>query len=293
MWDTDSFKKDEDATEEKLLKRRELDDNLIVKGEDFCHKFIQYRSFFNEMWGKLYRADLFLHGQDWEYMEEKFFYRFLPDTLFTFDNLSKCHAIGILSGTSHKFYQFEKRKATNATAMVNANAANTVVKTSSGNNAVVDILRRPKKNRYDVYYTYDVIVTFLRTHGEIDAELYEYMQAVLFGWLGDIYSRTLLLTTDEEKLTEHVGMLVFNPKFDELMGYQDSGKYGNLRGYKDRKEFCILLRNMLAYQPIIRNREGYLECSEETNRKLERLIEKLDATIRDLSNLQSGGSETC
>ena len=271
MWDTDSFKKDEDATEEKLLKRRELDDNLIVKGEDFCHKFIQYRSFFNEMWGKLYRAD----------------------TLFTFDNLSKCHAIGILSGTSHKFYQFEKRKATNATAMVNANAANTVVKTSSGNNAVVDILRRPKKNRYDVYYTYDVIVTFLRTHGEIDAELYEYMQAVLFGWLGDIYSRTLLLTTDEEKLTEHVGMLVFNPKFDELMGYRDSGKYGNLRGYKDRREFCILLRNMLAYQPIIRNREGYLECSEETNRKLERLIEKLDATIRDLSNLQSGGSETC
>ena len=280
------LKKNEEAVEERLIGKREMEDDLIVRGEDFARKFIRYRSYFNEMWGKLYRASLFSDERyDWKYAKKHFFGRFLPDTLFTFDNLSRCRALGILAGTSHKFYQFEQRKLSNATLAANAFAANHQRK---GRSALGQFI--PSTNKFNVHDTYGMIMSFLRSHGRMDKETYEYMQAILFGWYGDYYARTLLPTSGEKALAEHTRRLVMHPKFDRLMRFRDSGKYDNLKGYKARKEFCVLLRNTLAYQPVIHNREKSgkinLACTPQTQYVLKQTIHKIDATIKVVESLQ-------
>lgn len=267
-------KKNAEAEEEVLLSRRAVEKDLIIRGEDFTRQFAAYKPFFNEMWGKLYRADLFDHRCGEGYAKKHFFWRFLPDTLFTVDNLSRSTAIGILSGTSHKFYQFEQRNGTNATVISNAYVANrwSIGKALNG-------------GKFSVYTTYETIMDFLRTHGEVDGALYEYMQAVLFGWFGDFYARTLLLTTDEAKLAEHVEHLVFNPKFDELMSYPGSGKYNNLRDFEARKAFCRNLSHLLIGQKAIKNRAGNRLCTAKTRRKLDRVIVKLEHTIQAMPKM--------
>jgi len=273
------LKKNSNATEETFLRCRMVEENMIIRGEAFTRRFAEYKPFFNEMWGKLYRANLFSPQHNEAYAQKNYWRHFLPDTLFIIDNLSRSTAIGILSGTSHKFYQFEQRNATNATTFVNVEQANFH---PEGNKLYI--------HRFSVYATYETVMKFLRSHGEIDEALYEYMQAVLFGWFEDFFSRTLLLTAIESKLTYHVKRLIFNPKFDELIAYKDSGKYDNLRGYQKRLDFCIRLRHMMMAQEVIHNRRFLiiknLPCTPFTQRELNKIIDKLDSTIQMLINLQ-------
>lgn len=284
------LKKRAGVKQETLLSKREIGEDLIIKEEDFTNKFSIYKPFFNEMWGKLYAASLFGKEYDRRYAQKNYFNHFLPDTLFTVDNLSRSTAIGILSGTAHKFYQFEQRSATNATVMSNLIAAN-------GKKAGKFFFR----NHFSVYDTYETLLSFLRTHGEVDYNLYEYMQAVLFGWFNDFYSRTLLLTTSEAMLAKHVSNLVFHAKFDELMCYQDSGKYNNLKNFEKRIDFCELLRNMLICQEVLQNRgriknnrgKIHLNCTAATKRKLNQIVAKLDSTLQVLWQLQKKEEQTC
>lgn len=261
------------AEDKALLSKREVKEDWIIRGSEFTTAFPRYKPFFNEMWGKLYHTGLFGKQYNRDYADKHFFQRFLPDTLFTIDNLSRSKAIGILSGTSHRFYQFEQRSATNATLIANAYTAN-----------------RTRKNVFSVYGTYETIMRFLHSKGTVNKDLYEYMQAVLFGWFGDFYNRTILPTQNEKKISEHVSNLILNPKFDKLMRYEDSGAYHNLKDYQERKLFCQRLRNLLVGQKAIRNRRAWIRnrpCSPGTVRKLDMLIQKLDDTIQELSALQA------
>lgn len=284
------LKKNVEAEEEILLSRRALDEDLIVRKKDFTRQFCVYKPFFNEMWGKMYHSRLFDARHNEAYARKRFFFHFLPDTLFTIDNLSRSHAIGILSGTAHKFYQFEQRPTSNATFMSNAYVANQQPKRYAN-------WKTRQKQTFSVYATYQTIMAFLNAHGEIDRELYEYMQAVLFGWFGDFYARTLLLTTDEAKFVGHVEHLVFHPKFSKLMSYQDTGKYDNLRDFVKRKEFCERLKYQLIGQEAIKNRLLQGEdtyCDAKTKQKIAEIIKKLDDVTDMISHKQQArGANKC
>ena len=273
------LKENEETVDSTLLSRREVQEDLVIREGDFTRQFLVYKPFFNEMWGKLYRAGLFGPQHSWAYAQRHFFRHFLPDTLFTMDNLSRSRAIGILSGTSHRFYQYRRRKESNATLAANSHAA--------GHKA-----RQPfHRNTFSVYDTHETIMEFLRTRGEISSDLNEYMQAVLIGWFGDYYMRTLLPVQNEETFAKLAAKLVFHPKFDESIRYRDSGKYNNLREYEARIAFCRKLRNTALGQKAVRNRgEGRradLLCSVATAKKLDRIIQKLDKTLEDLLALQA------
>lgn len=283
-----TLKRSAEATEETLLKRRALEQDLIVRKKDFTNQFLSYKSFFNEMWGKLYRASLFDERHNDMYIRKSFELHFMPDMLFTIDTLSRSRAIGVLSGTSHKYYQYELRSALNATALVNAGSARQDAHGS-----------RSKKNkrRFSIYATYETFMSFLEAHGKISDALYEYMQAVLFGWFGDFYMRTLLLLTDEVVAADLSYHLVFNPKFDELMSYQDNGIYDNLRDFIKRAEFCERLKNQLIGQMAIKNRvykNREKSCDAETRQKIAEIIKRLDNTIEMISHRkQTGGGQKC
>ena len=141
-----------------------------------------------------------------------------------------------------------------------------------------------------VYKTYERFLSFLNSHGTVSDELYEYMQAVLFGWFNDFYTRVLLQIQDERAFVNLVSHLVCSKKFHELMYYRDSGKYDNLRNYEKRKEFCELLHHALLCQKGVRNRRilgiNNLPCSFATSREIDRVAVKLKATIQALSKLQ-------
>ncbi len=267
------LKKCVDEIEEKLLSTRALEKDTVFRGTVLGKNFAVYKPFFNEMWGKLYDARLFGKEYNERYARKNFFKRFLPDTLFTIDTLSRANAIGVLGGTSHKFYQFEKRSATNASVAANEKAAN-----KKGNNI------------FSVYDTHDRLCRYLSKYGEIGDEQYEYLQAVLFGWFWDHYSRTIVSTTDEKKLVSHVSKLVFDPKFDELMSYRGSGKYRNVADYTQRIAFCGLIKNTLLGQEVIRNRKVLwledLKLSFFTSKKIDGIIRKLDETTDTLKRLQ-------
>lgn len=271
------LKKRTDAKDETLLSRRELHENLIIRGEDFTSKFRTYKPFFNEMWGKLYNTGLFGDKYNWNYAQKNFFLHFLPDTLFTIDNLSRSKAVGVLSGTSHKFYQFEQRQSTNATVIANEYAANHQRK----------LLGR---NTFSVYKTYDTVIDYLKIHGEIDADLYEYMQAVLFGWFNDYYNRTLILTTNEAKLADHVMRFISDPKFDELMQYKGLGKFDNISGYQPRIDFCVKLKNLMMCQKVICNRtigkKKNILCSHRTVCEIEKICDRIDQSIQKMKSMQ-------
>ena len=131
---------------------------------------------------------------------------------------------------------------------------------------------------------------FLRAHGEVSPEVDEYMRAVLFGWFGDYYARTLLPLQDEAVFASLAARLVFHPKFDELMRFRDSGAYDNLRDYRQRLDFCKRLRHTLLGQQMVRNRrvlwQGNLPCTRPVRRELDRIIAKLEGTIRIVSKLR-------
>jgi len=134
------------------------------------------------------------------------------------------------------------------------------------------------------------VLSFLRSRGTVDKALYEYTQAVLFGWFGDYYARTLLPIQDEAVVASLAARLVFHPKFDELMRYPGSGKYDNLLDYQQRIDFCKRLRHTLMAQKMVRNRRVLwrkdLPCTQATRRQLDRTIARLEETIRTLSELK-------
>jgi hypothetical protein len=269
------LKQSVDDEEKTLTSRRELKENLIVRRAEYTLKFPLYKSFFNEIWGKLYNTDIL---RDKSYFNEKFlrkniFLEFLPDSRFEINVLSKCDALGVLSGTSHRFFQFVKRKPTNATLISNTAAASRV--------QVFRVFR--KQQRFSVYSTYNVFMDFLRENGETDDSLYEYMQAVLFGWFEDFYGRIILETTAPGKIVKYAWDIVFNDKFDELMMYKDSGKYNNLRNFEKRKEFVDKLRFFLSCQEEMRN--GWLHLPVKL--KLNKIIDKLEQIGKLLSDLQA------
>lgn len=278
------LKEDAKSKDGVLVRKRAVDKNQIIKAQDFTRLFPMYKPFFNEMWGKIYRTELFGQQYNWNYAEKHFFRRFLPDTLFTIDNLSRSSAIGILSGVSHKFYQYRYRKADNATAIVNLISATDWATAA--------------RNRYSLYDTYGRVLQFLSAHGKVGSEVYEYMQAVLFGWFGDFYSRTLLPMHNDSQFAKWASSLVFHPKFDELMHYQDSGKYDNLRNYERRREFCELLYNTAVCQKAIRNSGFQFRIGANlvdrpgslvTQRKINRVVQKLENTMQVISEMQKRG----
>lgn len=263
------------ADEKALLGTRQLSENTVIKEKDYTNQFMTYKPFFNELWGKLYRADLLIKTEKGKAIYSPADDLFVADMMFTINALTRSSAIGILSGTSHKFFQFEMRKASNGTV-----AANT-----AGHKAAA------RKNApLPVYNTYKAFMSFLNSHGKVSDELYEYMQAVLFGWFNDFYTWVLLQIQDERAFANLTAHLVFDPKFDEIMGYQDSGKYDNLRNYEKRREFCELICHTLLCQKGIQNRKVLwmddLPCSASTRREIDRTAAKLRNTIRVLSELQ-------
>lgn len=274
-------KKRAGETEGTLLSRRQVEEDLVVRKDAFAKMFPTYKPFFNEMWGKLYRARLLRRKNYRQYMQERLVGRFLADTLLTIDCLDLSRSIGILSGTCHRFYQYEQRMSTNATLIANA-----VVASSQE--------RSRKRSKFSVYSTHEQIMTFLRKHGEVDEALNEYMQAVLFGWFNDYYNRTLLPIQNEKSFVFLAARLIDHPQFIELMTYRDSGKYQNLAGYRQRLVFCRHLRNALVAQQMVRNREGLrrkgLPCTPAVQRQLAELIGKLDETARRIIRLQKEGT---
>lgn len=275
-------KEDVTARDGVLLSRREVKEDLMIEGVDFTRLFPVYKPFFNEMWGKLYRTELFGPSYGRKYAKRHFFGRFLPDTLFTVDNLSRSERIGLLSGTSHKFYQYRRRRANNATSLANSSTVNRKYSLFHG------------RHLLSVYSTHETVMSFLRSRGEITEDLYEYIQAVLFGWYRDYYTRTLLTTQREKSFAVLASELVLHPKFDEVMLYQDSGKYDNLRDYIRRREFCRQLYHLTVCQEALRNSGPQIQigpvlldrkCSLSTRRRLARVAEKLERTLRALPEL--------
>lgn len=273
-----TLKRSAKSTEETLLKRRAADQDMVIRKDSFTSQFISYKSFFNEIWGKLYRASLFDERHNDSYLRKICELRFMPDTRFVIDTLSRSRAIGVLAGTSHKYYQYEVRSALNSTAAVNAGAAESDARR---------FRHKKGKRRFSIYGTYEFFLSFLKDNGDISDELYEYMQAVLFGWFGDFYTRTILLVTNESLVTDLAYRLVFNPQFDELMSYQDTGVYDNLRGFVRRKEFCERLKNQLIGQLAIKNRvyrDRERSCNAKTRQKMVEIIKKLNDTIDAISH---------
>lgn len=270
-------KKQAGDQEGRLLAQRQVKEDLLIASEGLTEQFPVYKPFFNEMWGKLFRAKLLRRKNYEQYIREELEGRFLADTLLTVHCLRRSRAIGILSGTCHKFFQYERRAASNATLAANAGVARQGEKLLG-------------KRRFSVYSTYETVMEFLRAHGEVSPEVNEYMQAVLFGWFGDYYARTLLPLQNEAVFASLAARLVFHPKFDELMRFRDSGAYDNLRDYRQRLDFCKRLRHTLLGQQMVRNRrvlwQGNLPCTRPVRRELDRIIAKLEGTIRIVSKLR-------
>jgi glycosyltransferase involved in cell wall biosynthesis len=292
------LKENPGAKEETVLKKRELSENLIVKSANFTEKFIIYKPFFNEMWGKLYDTNLFQDKSKFnrKLVTRNIFGSFLPDSIFTINALSHSEAIGILSGTSHKFYQFVHRNKTNATIATNSATANILasrrIKFNANiffrfftSNALVNYFTIYRHQVFSVYKTHKIFMDFLSSHGEISDELNEYMQAILFGWFKDYHSRVILETTDIELLSKHVYGLIFNDKFDEIMEYKGSGRYDNLKNYLDRKDFVENLRNMMLCREKLDNGK----CTPKIKRKIDKIMAKLEQTSKDLAELQLKG----
>jgi glycosyltransferase involved in cell wall biosynthesis len=279
------LKKSPGAKRETLIGKRELKENLIVKSENFTEKFIIYKPFFNEMWGKLYNTNLF---QDKSKFNDKLAGKniwgsFLPDSIFTINALSNCGAFGILSGTSHKFYQFVRRDKTNATVIANSVIANRRIKFTFNN--LIKYLTIYRHQVFSVYKTHKIFMDFLSSHGEISDELNEYMRAILFGWFKDYRSRVILETTDIALLSKHVYSLVFDDKFDEIMRYKGSGRYNNLKDYSERKDFVENLHDMMLCQEKLENGK----CTSRVKHKIDKILAKLKQTSANLSELQLKG----
>ncbi|MCL2218288.1 MAG: glycosyltransferase family 2 protein [Chitinispirillia bacterium] len=273
-----------DSEDKTLLSKRQLNEDLIVESKNFAGDFIRYKPFFNEMWGKLYSTNLFQGKGKFNksHCYKKFFGRFLPDSLFTIDTLSNCKRIGVLSGTSHRFYHFVKRPAYNATQIANAAVA---CRQDSFNMLT---LRKILYNQvFSVYNTYDAFMAFLGSFGEISDELYEYMQAVLFGWFNDFYQRNFLEAQKTKLLAKRVGEFVFNDKFDEVIKYKAGDKYGNLRNFIERKRFVDMMYSFILAQEKVDN--GWYTSSVKS--KIRKIAAKLKDTSEALSKLQLEGAQ--
>lgn len=283
---TTILKEDAFSKDYTLISKRAVDKNLIIRGKNLNKLFPTYKSFLNEMWGKLYSTDLIYKNFTKKNIKYLLANRFVPDTLFAIYMLSKSNGIGILSGTSHKFYQFVRRNNNNGTALTNSGC--------SGGIRFKFFKVKPllSEKRFCIYFSYDYIMNFLSSHGKIGNELYDYMQAVLFGWINDFYNRTLLQITNEAKIAAYTKRLVFNPKFYELMTYTCNKKYDNLKDYVQRKNFCEKLKYFLICQPNIKNTTKLgiinLNCTRNTIRKLNKIIYRLDEIIKVLSEINKG-----
>lgn len=269
------------AKEEKLLRQRQIEHDMIIEKEQYTEQFRTYKSFFNEIWGKLYHGKLFYTNKKDKKTKKALVGNFAGDLLFAIKLLSKSERFGILSGTLHKYYIFEKRKPTNATFGANA--------------AVVKNIKLPwfrafqKRKFFSVYNTYNVLMYYLNENGSISDELYEYMQAVLFGWMREYYAKTLLYITTEKQFAYYVSNLIFNPKFEELMLYQAGKTYHNLKNYTARLQFCIQLKNMIIGEKSIQNtlvKKQYTSCSKRVIHQMDNVIHKLDNIISKIQQTE-------
>lgn len=86
-----------------IEKHRALEKNLIVHGNLFTEKFIEYRGFISYLWGKLY-SSAFLKTADYPRPPGKG--RTCNDTIWTLRMFQKAERIGIYGKAMYQYYQY-------------------------------------------------------------------------------------------------------------------------------------------------------------------------------------------
>jgi len=89
-----------DGQENKLIDKRELEQDLIIEGDGFSDDFPLYVEFMRPSWGKIYKLSLLKKRDDINTRKLKYG----SDTLFVIGVMRHANRMGVLSGTAHKYY---------------------------------------------------------------------------------------------------------------------------------------------------------------------------------------------
>lgn len=86
-----------------VIKRRELEENLILSGGDFADKFIIYRGFTTFGWGKMTSRAVFLNAMN-KHQSSSFYHYF--DTVTTLDYFLHSKRVGIFGEALYRAWQY-------------------------------------------------------------------------------------------------------------------------------------------------------------------------------------------
>ncbi len=94
-----------DGCNGEVIKHRALEENLVIYGELFAEKFIQYRGFMSYLWGKLYSIP-FLKSKSVTGTIRK--ERICNDSMWTMGLFQMAERVGIYGKAMYQYYQYPR-----------------------------------------------------------------------------------------------------------------------------------------------------------------------------------------
>ena len=92
-----------DCATGEIIKQKMLPENLIIEGELFTERFIQYRGFMSYLWGKLYSIPFLKRKSTTRVSDEE---RICQDSMYMVGMFRKAERVGIYGEPMYKYYQY-------------------------------------------------------------------------------------------------------------------------------------------------------------------------------------------
>ena len=93
-----------EGTTNRLLKRRTSPEDLIIHGDGFINKFIQYRGFMGALWGKLYSASFLRSITNAAGSKQDFLYH--GESMWLLTLFADAKRVGIFHESMYQWYQY-------------------------------------------------------------------------------------------------------------------------------------------------------------------------------------------
>lgn len=197
---------------QETLRVKRLEQDLIVEGQGFADEFIQYRTYTNEMWGKLYRCDMFSRGS----LNSLSYWH--GDSSLVINLLNKCRRFGIMA---EPLYHCGVRAQSDSRDMQYKCASRTKsnVRGELGTVAGMPSAITGMRESYRI---------FLEEYGDLSPENLEYLDAIYLGHIWDLIPQIGRLEAGEADKLRIIKRLLYQQETQDMLRAEYTSRFQNL-----------------------------------------------------------------
>ena len=184
------------------IRYRKSNNEIVIRKNEYPHYFRYYHQFFRTMWAKLYKTETIMKADLSDLVKNNIMSGYGSDTLFSIDVLSASNKIGISDKVLHN-YRVHNKSAS--------------------------------YNYYEKRIESDIILfenskKFLKSHGEISSENYNFIYLVYLNAIKDTINTLLKSTLQIRDKISELNIILGQPLTQQMLEYMKNNE--NVKRFK-------------------------------------------------------------